>query len=170
MPRLLIHETGVHFVDLFQWFFGPVTAVYADLAQINPALKGEDAGQLSLMHAGGTRSLFDGNRLMDHVTDNPRRTMGEMWIEGEAGTLTLNGLGQVFFRKFGRQEAIAVPLVADIDDASFGGGCVAYLCQHVASAAAQGGAVENEAQDYLSVIRATEAAYESHASGRKIQL
>ncbi|KPA20679.1 Inositol 2-dehydrogenase [Shimia sp. SK013] len=170
MSRLLIHETGVHFVDLFQWLFGTITAVYADLVKINPVLRGEDAGQLQMTHASGTRSLFDGNRLMDHVTDNPRRTMGEMWIEGEAGSLRLDGLGRVFFREFGTQQETAVPLVADVDDTAFGGGCVAYLCQHVAAAATHAGVLENEARDYLSVIRATEAAYESHATGRKIQL
>lgn len=170
MPRLLIHETGVHFVDLFQWLFGRVTDVYADLVQLNPVLKGEDAGVLRLTHESGARSLFDGNRLMDHVTDNPRRTMGEMWIEGEKGTLCLDGQGQVSFRAFGAQEAVNVPLVLAVDESTFGGGCVANLCQHVAAAATGAGALENEARGYLSVIRATEVAYESNASGRKISL
>lgn len=170
MTRLLIHETGVHFIDLFQWFFGPVTDVYADLIQLNSGLKGEDAGELRLTHKDGVRSVFDGNRLMDHVTDNPRRTMGEMWIEGEKGTLSVNGQGQVSFRAFGEQAAIDVPLVAAVDEDTFGGGCVASLCHHVASAAIGAGALENEARDYLSVIRATDAAYASHASGQRISL
>ncbi len=170
MPRLLIHETGVHFVDLFQWLLGPITDVYADLVQLNPVLKGEDAGELRLTHQGGVRSVFDGNRLMDHVTDNPRRTMGEMWIEGEKGTLSLTGQGHVSFRAFGAQEDVEVPLAIEIDEDTFGGGCVANLCRHVADAATGAGQLENEARDYLSVIRATEAAYESHASGQRINL
>ncbi len=170
MPRLLIHETGVHFVDLFQWLFGPITGVFADLVQLNNVLMGEDAGELRLIHQGGVRSVFDGNRLMDHVTDNPRRTMGEMWIEGEKGTLSLTGQGHVSFRAFGAQEDVEVPLVIEIDEDTFGGGCVANLCRHVADAATGAGQLENEARDYLSVIRATEAAYESHASGQRINL
>ncbi|MGR3636779.1 MAG: Gfo/Idh/MocA family protein [Shimia sp.] len=170
MPRLLMHETGVHFVDLFQWLFGPISGVYADLVQLNPALKGEDAGLLSLAHANGVHSLFDGNRLMDHVTDNPRRTMGEMWIEGAAGTLRLDGTGAVYFRAFDAADETVVPLVAEIDEAAFGGGCVEYLCTHVVDAACGQGVLENEAQDYLTVIRATQAAYDSAAQGRKIDL
>ncbi|MEM1064906.1 MAG: Gfo/Idh/MocA family oxidoreductase, partial [Pseudomonadota bacterium] len=35
MPRLLIHETGVHFIDLFRWLFGEIESVYADLRRLN---------------------------------------------------------------------------------------------------------------------------------------
>lgn len=170
MPRLLIHETGVHFIDLFRWLFGPVTAVYADLRRRNPVLAGEDAGVMILDHAGGVQSLFDGNRLSDHATDNPRRTMGEMVIEGERGALRLDGQGRLSFRAFGQAEEIQEPLIAPIDEGSFGGGCVAALIGHVAEAAQGRGTLENLAEDYLPVIRASEAAYASAAQARKITL
>ncbi|TCL08381.1 putative dehydrogenase [Shimia isoporae] len=170
MPRLLIHETGVHFIDLFRWLFGEISEVYADLLQINSVLKGEDAGEMRLTHENGVRSVFDGNRLMDHVTDNARRTMGEMWIEGEKGTLRLDGSGQVHFRPFGAKSETLVPLVEDIDEESFGGGCVACLCNHVSAAATGEGVLENEARDYLEVIRVTEAAYQSDATGQRVKL
>ena len=170
MKRLMIHETGVHFVDLFGWLFGEVTKVYADLRRLNPAIAGEDAGLLVLNHASGAQSVLDGNRLSDHATDNPRRTMGEMLIEGEKGSLRLDGFGQLWFRAFGQGEEVSVPLVADVDEGSFGGGCVAALIQHVVAAARGDGRLENRAREYLSVLRVSEAAYRSASSGKKIVL
>ncbi|WP_380056841.1 Gfo/Idh/MocA family protein [Falsihalocynthiibacter sp. SS001] len=167
MPRLLIHETGVHFVDLFQYLFGPITSVYADLVQLNPVLKGEDAGMLLTTHEGGTRAVMDGNRLMDHATDSPRRTMGELEIEGEKGTLRLNGMGEITFREFGQNELETIPVTAPIDETRFGGGCVRALCEHIVQATEGKVPFENQAEDYLSVISATEAAYTSADTGQK---
>lgn len=170
MPRLLIHETGVHFVDLFRWLFGDITAVYADLRRLNPGLAGEDAGLMILTHANGVQSVFDGNRLSDHDTDNPRRTMGEMVIEGETGTLRLDGMGRLWLRRFGERAEAELPLVAPVDDGSFGGGCVAALIAHVAQAARGCGNLENRVADYLPVIRVTQAAYRSAETGARVEL
>lgn len=168
MPKLLIHETGVHFLDLFRWLFGDITDVYADIRQLNPALMGEDAGMMILNHAGGAQSVFDGNRLSDHVADNPRRTMGEMVIEGEKGSLRLDGQGQVMFRAFGQSHEVPVPITQPVDADSFGGGCVEALIRHVVDAACGDGTLENSAAEYLPVIRATDAAYLSASEGRKV--
>ncbi len=170
MQRFLIHETGVHFIDLFRWFFGPVTAVYADLRQLNPVIAGEDAGLLVLDHEGGVRSQFDGNRLSDHVTDQPRRTMGELEIEGSGGTLSLTGDGRVWFRAFDAQSAEEMPLTAPVDETRFGGGCVNALNEHVVAALEGRAAFENEVDDYLPVIAVTDLAYASDAAGQKMKV
>ncbi|WP_204114410.1 Gfo/Idh/MocA family protein [Shimia biformata] len=170
MPRLLIHETGVHFVDLFRWLLGEITHVHADLRQLNPALAGEDAGVLTMTHAGGARSVFDGNRLADHATDNPRRTMGEMEIEGSGGTLRLDGMGALRFRAFGSRDWQDIPVPGPIDETAFGGGCVDLLNRHVVAALRGDAPFENEAAEYLSVMRATEAAYQSNETGCRVAL
>lgn len=170
MPRLLIHETGVHFIDLFRWFFGDVTAVYAETDRLNPAIAGEDTALLSLHHASGVRSMFDGNRLSDHATDNPRRTMGEMCIEGEGGTLILNGDGRLSFRAFGARHSEPLPERLPRDEGSFGGGCVAALIAHVVESLEQDRNPENIARDYLHVMKAAEAAYTSAETGKRVHL
>ncbi|MEM7565547.1 MAG: Gfo/Idh/MocA family oxidoreductase, partial [Pseudomonadota bacterium] len=38
MPRFLIHETAIHFVDTFRYLMGEVTAVYAQLNRLNPVI------------------------------------------------------------------------------------------------------------------------------------
>ena len=170
MQRFLVQETAVHFIDLFRWLLGDITSVYADLRQLNPVIAGEDAGLLVLHHEGGARSVFDGNRLADHVADNPRLTMGEMEIEGEGGRLALDGFGKVTFRAFGSTETETVAITEPIDPDSFGGGCVAALIEHVVQAFRDNTVPENLAQNYLDVIRTAEAAYRSNAQGCRVSL
>ena len=165
MPRFLVHETGVHWVDTFRYLFGDPLAVYADLRQVNPAIAGEDAGYLLFDHPGGVRALLDGNRNLDHVATNPRRTMGEGLVEGTEGTLTLQGDGSVWHRSFGAQAATNL-LPADTWD-GFGGDCVHHLQQHVVSGILDGGLFENTARAYLKVIEIELALYASAESGTK---
>lgn len=168
MPRFLIHETAVHWVDTFRYLFGDPLAVYADLRRINPALAGEDAGYVLFDHPGGIRALFDGNRLLDHAADNLRRTMGEGLIEGTDGAMTLWGDGRVELRAFGERESVAI-LPPDSHD-GFGGDCVHALQRHVISALLNGTELVNLARDYLQVIRIRDAIYRSAETGRKILL
>ncbi|MEQ8695721.1 MAG: Gfo/Idh/MocA family oxidoreductase [Bauldia litoralis] len=170
MPKFLIQETGVHFIDLFRWLLGPVETVFADLRQLNPAIAGEDAGLMILGHRDGARSVFDGNRLSDHVAENPRTTMGEMAIEGEAGILQLDGEGRIFFRHFGEATEREIPVTAPIDRTVFGGGCVAALNRHVVAAMRSGREPENTAADYLTVMAVVDAAYRSATTGEMQRL
>ncbi len=170
MQRFLIHETGVHFIDTFRWLFGDITEVYADLRQLNPAIRGEDAGVLTMIHEGGVRSVFDGNRLVDHAAENTRLTMGEMEIEAEGGVLRLDGRGQWSLRRPGELEPGPLPEQSHAFAATFGGGCVAFLIGHVIDHLAEGTPLENEAEAYLHVMQVTEAAYRSAAEGRNISL
>lgn len=168
MPRFLIHETGVHYIDTFRYLMGPVRAVYADLRRLNPAIAGEDAGHVIFDHSDGVRAVLDGNRHLDHAADNLRRTMGEALIEGTEGTLDVLGSGAVMLRAFGDTEASTLLPESTWD--GFGGDCVHHLQRHVVDAIATGAAFENEASDYLCVIEIVEAIYESHESGRRITL
>lgn len=168
MPRFLIHETGVHWVDVFRFLFGAPGAVYADLRRVNPVIAGEDAGYVIFEHDNGLRALFDGNRLLDHAADNTRRTMGEALIEGTKGTLTLWGDGSVHMRAFGAREPQQL-LPPDTWE-GFGGDCVHFLQSHVVAALQSGGPLENTARDYLEVIRIKDAIYASAAAGAKVRV
>ena len=168
MPQFLVHETGVHWIDTFRYLFGDPTAVYADLRQINPVIKGEDAGFVIFDHPQGVRTLFDGNRHCDHAADNQRRTMGEAFFEGTEGVLTLTGDGRVDFRGHGSLIVEQV-LPADTWD-GFGGDCVYHLQNHVVQALLQDRPFENLARDYLTVVRIKDAIYRSAETGQKVTL
>ncbi len=167
MERLFVHETGIHFIDTFRWLLGDVTSIYADLRQLNPVLKGEDAGIVIMEHANGARSTIDGNRLSDHMTDDPRRTMGEMTIEGEGGTISVNGMGRVWFRPFQASKSQSLPL-AYKPDGTFGGGCVTALNTHVIQALDGLVPFENDVADYLPNMALSDLAYKSNAAGQKL--
>lgn len=168
MPRFLVHETAVHWIDTFRYLLGDPMAVYADLRRINPAIAGEDAGYVVFDFPNGARGLFDGNRHLDHAADNLRRTMGEAMVEGTRGALALRGDGSVRLRRFGGLDETTI-LPADTWQ-GFGGDCVHALQNHVISSLLDGTVLENTAEDYLKVIEIEEAIYASARDGRKRML
>lgn len=168
MEKLLIHETGTHYIDTFRYLLGDPTAVYADLRKMNPVIAGEDAGYVLFDHADDVRALLDGNRHLDHRAANLRCTMGEGLIEGTQGTLTLAGDGAVQLRK--HSDVVLQEILAPNTWDGFGGDCVHHLQSHVVSGLLDGTKFENEAADYLQIIRIEETIYASAAKGRKLQI
>ena len=168
MPRFLIHETGVHWIDTFRFLFGDPAWVWADLQRLNPAIAGEDAGTVIFGWDDGRRALFDGNRLLDHAATDPRLTMGEALVEGTEAALMLDGHGRLWQRARGAAEP--APLPAPWARDSFGGDCVHALQTHLVAHLTAGAPVENTAGDYLRVIEIEDAIYRSAAEGRRIRL
>lgn len=168
MPRLLVVETAIHLIDTFRYLAGEVDAVYARLRQLNPVIQGEDAGLITFEFANGAAGLFDGNRLNDHVASNPRRTMGEMWLEGDKGVLRLDGEARLWFKP--HHGAEAQHLYASGSDISFGGGACGALQAHVLRCLDEQREPENTADSYLRNLLIQEAVYASHQSGRRIEL
>lgn len=166
MERFLIHETAIHFVDTFRFLFGEVAAVYATLRKLNPVIAGEDAGLVVFDFINGAQGLFDGNRLADHESDNRRRTMGEMWIEGSHATLRLDGLGGLHLRRHG--ENAETPITLEWRDDTFGGDCVYNLQRHMVDHLTTGSRLENQVTDYLPNLVVEEAIYTSAALGQKV--
>ncbi|HVL56284.1 MAG TPA: Gfo/Idh/MocA family oxidoreductase [Burkholderiaceae bacterium] len=168
MERFLVYETAIHFIDTYRYLLGEVRSVWAQLRRINPAIAGEDAGYIVFTFDGGATGLFDGNRLNDHVSDNPRRTMGEMWLEGSAGVLRLDGAARLWFKPHQRDEH--EHRYDRGPDDTFGGGCVRALQAHVVDHLRNGAPLENGGRDYLANLRVQEAVYRSSAQGRRVEL
>ncbi len=168
MPRLLIHETAVHFIDVFRYLFGEVESVYADLRRLNPVIQGEDAGLIVFEFGRGKRGVFDGNRLSDHRANNRRLTMGDLLIEGELGTITLNGDAEIHKRMHGQDNESIVKY--NWIDNDFGGDCVFNFQQHVIDHMQTGSALMNTAEDYLKNLQIVEACYVSHERGLKLPI
>jgi D-apiose dehydrogenase len=168
LPRFLVAETAVHFIDTFRYLCGEVKSVYAHLRRINPVVAGEDAGFIHFEFASGGAGSFDGNRLNDHVAENPRRTMGEMWLEGERGILRLDGNAQLFFKPHqGTEKLLSYERGSEVQ---FGGGACQALQEHVVSCLRSGLPIENTARQYLRNLLIQEAVYASHAQGCRIEI
>jgi predicted dehydrogenase len=166
MQRFLVRETAIHFIDTFRFLFGEANAVFASLRRLNPAIAGEDSGLILLDHAGGARSVFDGNRLVDHAARNPRLTLGEMVIEGSAAVLRLDGDGGLWLRRAGSNAEAAHAYAWD--NRGFGGDCVFNLQRHVVDALRRGAPCENAGADYLRNLKIEAAVYRSAETGTLI--
>jgi predicted dehydrogenase len=118
--------------------------------------------------AGGATGLFDGNRLNDHVAANPRRTMGEMWLEGSGGVLRLDGEARLWWKPH-QQDEVEHRYDSGPAD-TFGGGACEWLQRHVVRHFVAGAPLENTAREYLANLRVQEAVYRSSSEGKRIEL
>lgn len=165
MPRFLIHETGIHFIDTFRFLMGEIRSVSADLRRLNPAIAGEDAGTVVFRFDGDASGLFDANRLNDHVAENTRLTMGEMWLEGAAGVLRLDGRGRLWWKPHGGDED---EHVFEWQQRGFAGDAVYAMQAHIVAHLLDGAELVNSGRDYLRNIEIEEAIYRSAKEGRVI--
>jgi hypothetical protein len=143
-----------------------VRAVTARLRKLNPVIAGEDSGLLIFEFDDERTGLFDGNRLNEHVAQNLRRTMGEMWLEGERGVMRLDGDARLWWKPHQGPEAEH----AYDDGANRGvfGGASTALQAHVLAHLRDGTPLENVARDYLNNLHVQAAIYRSHATGRRV--
>jgi len=167
MERFLVHETAIHFIDTFRFLLGEVSAVTSRLRRLNPGIAGEDAGYIIFEFENGATALFDGNRLNTHPAENPALTMGEMWLEGSAGVLRLDGTARLWWAPHGEPET---EHHYARHEQLFAGGAVHALQARVADCLLNNTAMENSGRDYLANIRVEEAVYRSNAEGRRITL
>jgi len=167
MERFLVHETAIHFIDTFRFLLGDVSGVTARLRRLNPQIAGEDAGVIMFEFTAGQTGLFDGNRLNEHVAENTRLTMGEMWLEGSAGVLRLDGGGGLWWKPHGGAE---VAHEYGWSDTGFGGDSVHALQAHVLSHLRDGTRLENIGRSDLRNLEIEEAVYRSAKENRFMPL
>lgn len=168
MERFLVHETAIHLIDVFRFLLGEPQTVYADLARLNPAIAGEDTGLIVLGYDDGVKAVFDGCRLLDHVAENRRLTIGDMWIEGLRGTLRLDGDGGLHHRRFGENEERTIDYTWS--RAGFAGDCVFALQRATLDALRAGEVPENTAAAYLANLAIEDAVYRSNETGQRLTL
>ena len=157
-PRLLIYETGVHFIDTFRYLLGEVTEVHAHLRRLNSAIRGEDAGQLFLIFESGATAIWDANRYNETEAPNPRYTFGEIRVDGAGGHLTVDSEANIRIKKLG---APAWSLDYQHENRNFSGDCVYALQRHFVDCMLSGREFESSGRDYLKTLEVVFAAYSS---------
>jgi predicted dehydrogenase len=163
MPRFLIHETGIHLIDVFRYLFGEIAGVFARLKRFNPVISGEDAGIVILDFLSGATGIFDGNRLLDHAADDTRMTNGMMVLEGTEGTIRLDGFGRLFRKPHGGKEG---EHAYTWERRGFGGDCVYLQTRHIVEHLVNATPVVNEGREYLRNFAVEEAIYRSARENR----
>jgi predicted dehydrogenase len=165
MPRLLIFETLVHHIDTARFLFGGLTRLYAQARRVNPSIAGEDCALLALTHESGIAGIVDGHRFTELDPDGP--AMEETLIEGESGSLTLLSDGNLYAGSGVGRKRIWTHTAVE----GYRGDSVARTGRHFAECLRTGARFESEGRDYLeNTYDAVEAAYESVAQGRAVDL
>lgn len=165
MPQFLIFETGVHFLDVFRFLGGEISAVFAHLRQLNPVIQGEDRAMLLCEFASGATALWDADRYHASLSEDPRYTFGEFLVEGTAGALRLEESGRILVHPLGKS---ATEHDYRPSRRGFAGDCVHATIAHFVDRLRDGAPFELEGRDYLLTLAAQEAAYRSFRS-RKLE-
>ncbi len=166
-PRLLIYETGVHFVDTFRYLLGEVSEVYANLRRINSVIQGEDAGQVFLKFESRATAIFDANRYNEDESETPRYTFGDLRVDASGGHLTLDTESNLTVKLLG-QEPKDVAYVRE--NRNFAGDCVYALQRSFVDCLVSGEPFESTGEDYLKTLAVVDAVYESAAAGQVVRL
>jgi predicted dehydrogenase len=161
MPRLLIYETYVHFLDTFRYLAGDIQSVSCVTRRVNSIIRGEDYAIVHLRFRSGAHGLIDGNRISGPCTPPP--AFGECRVEGEQATVRLSPDGTLWVTRYGEDErAHAFPTT----DAGYRGDSVRAMQEHFIDCLRSGEPAESEGEDYLKTVAAVEACYRSAETGQ----
>ena len=162
MERLLIYETGVHFVDVFRYLGGEITKVYARLRTLNRNIKGEDFAWVQVDFANGMLGLIDANRFNENKAEDARLTFGNVLIEGDKGSLRLYDDGGIGLQPLGKPES---PHAYHFEKINFSGDCVYNTQKHFIECLVSGDAFETDVSGYLRNLMVQDKIYESNEKG-----
>lgn len=153
MPRLLVIETMIHFIDTARFLLGELTLRDALLRRVNPHVRGEDVVLLTFEGDGFT-GMIDGNRLSAAEQEGP--VMGDMRIEGEHGALSLRGDGRIWILPVdapAREHAYTLPTIGYRGDSAY------HTLRHFLDCLTAGRPFEASGREYLKTTRLVFEAY-----------
>jgi predicted dehydrogenase len=167
MPKLLVFETGVHFIDVFRYLVGEVRQVYAALRRRNPAIAGEDAGVMLFEFEDGATGVWDASRYNESRDPDPRYTFGEFLVEGPGGSLSVDERGRLTVHPLGElphdHSYVHEPV-------GFAGDCCYKAIQYFVDRLHDGAAFETSGRDYLRTLAVQEALYASATTGQVVRV
>ncbi len=165
MPRLLIYETAVHFLDTVRYLAGEIETIFCTTQRVNPAIRGEDYALIHATFVSGANGLIDANRIAGAVPSPV--AFGTLILEGERASLRMTPDGALFITDYGEAEQPHEYFKSEI---GYKGDSVKAAQEHYADCLLTGQPCESEAEAYLPTVRAVQACYESAANQKVIKL
>lgn len=166
MQQLLIFETGVHFIDTFRYLAGEVEQVFSVLRQLNPVIRGEDAGLVVFRFLNGAVGVWDANRYNESTAQDVRYTFGEFLLETDGGRIRLDESGQLFIKPLGQDE---YQHRYHPSRHSFSGDCVFQAQRHFIECLCNRTEFETSGNKYLQTLAVQEAVYQSQAINQPVR-
>jgi predicted dehydrogenase len=160
LQRFMIDEVLVHHIDTARFLFGDIASIYAEGARRNPQILAEDHVVLTLRHARSAMGWVEGHSFMKH--DDTRSTLDEATFEGDAGSIRINKLGEIWSgeERIWRDSGVG-----------YRGDSVYATQLHFIDCLETGSPFETGARDYLEkTFAVVEAAYASMASHRAVEI
>jgi predicted dehydrogenase len=166
-PRLLVYETGVHFIDTFRYLAGDIRRVYSVLRRLNPVIVGEDCGVVLFEFSSGAVGQWDANRYNESNYEDPRYTFGEFLVEGNGGSIRLYSDGRLTIQPLGEAER---DHVYKHERRNFAGDCCYYAQRHFIDRMLDGQPFETNGHEYLKTLAVQEAVYASAAKRAPVDI
>ncbi|MBT8186051.1 MAG: gfo/Idh/MocA family oxidoreductase, partial [Eudoraea sp.] len=167
MEKLLIYETGIHFIDVFRYLCGNISMVNAKLKTLNPNIKGEDFAWVNFDFSNGTLGFLDASRYNESTAEDPRLTFGSILIDGNKGSIRLYEDGQISIKKLGEVEK---KHPYHFEKINFAGDCVYTTQKHFVECLLTEKPFETDAAEYLKNIRVQDAIYKSSELGSRVSV
>lgn len=169
--RFIIEDLGIHTLDIARFILGDVSSLTARTKRVNPKIKGEDVATILLDHENSATSIVDVSYASKLATEPFPETLIE--LDGTKGSIRLSQ---------GYRLEVNGPNGASVSDASPRllpwasrpwhniQESVLAIQQHWTDRLADGGETSTSGADNLKTLALVEAAYESAASLRPVDV
>jgi predicted dehydrogenase len=166
MPRFLLYETSVHFLDTLIFLGGEIETLFCQTARLSPLVRGEDYALMQAGFKSGARGIIDANRISGPLPTESI-TFCDFRIEGDRAMARVAHDGSIWFTEYGTGER---RLPFEPPRCGYKGDSVSALQQHLADCLRSGQPAESEGRAYLRTVEAVFACYESAETEKAVRL
>lgn len=168
--RFIIEDLGIHILDIARFVMGDASSIACRIQRINQGIKGEDVATMLLSHAGAT-SVVDCSYATRLPVDPFPQTLVE--VDGDKGSIRLaEGYRLTVHGPEGTRELDAAPALLpwaqrpwhNIQES------VQAIQTHWVDCLRNGREPQTSGRDNLKTLRLVDAAYESAAQARVIDV
>ncbi|MEN5249477.1 Gfo/Idh/MocA family oxidoreductase [Brucella pseudintermedia] len=169
--RFIIEDLGIHTLDIARFILGDVTSLVARTKRVNPKIKGEDVATILMDHENGATSIVDVSYATKLENDPFPETLIE--LDGTEGTIRLHqGYRLEVITPAGTAVSDVSPRLLswasrpwhNIQESVFA------IQQHWVDKLASNGETSTSGADNLKTFALVEAAYDSAATGNRIDI